>query len=343
MQTIDPERSLRLRRSTGIPALLNVKTACSRRGIVPFNRQPSHRERYMPVAIGRRELIAALGSAAAWPLAARAQQAGKIARIGFLGPSRDSPPPIAYYQAFLARLRALGFSEGENLRVEYRALNDPRGPFVAAAELVRSQPDLIVVEGPELSLQAVVGASGFIPIVMMAVNYDPVAHGYVESLARPGGNITGVIFRQLELAAKQVELLTQAFPEKRRLAALFDAQTADQLGEAEKTATLLNVQFQALKLENPPYDFTLAFRSAALRSPARVLKISKAFRCDHPFQSPPTAYPQSPALDARTWQNGAFSHDYSIPSPGGRACTASGENALIARSAVSPLILRNSP
>src|ERR1700738_3462695 len=188
----------------------------------------------------RREFITLLGgAAAAWPLAARAQQAGKIARIGFLGPSRDSPPPIAYYQAFLARLRALGFSEGENLRVEYRALNDPRGPFVAAAELVRSQPDLIVVEGPELSLQAVVGASGFIPIVMMAVNYDPVAHGYVESLARPGGNITGVIFRQLELAAKQVELLTQAFPEKRRLAALFDAQTVDQLREAEQTATLL--------------------------------------------------------------------------------------------------------
>ena len=109
----------------------------------------------------RREFITLLGgAAAAWPLAARAQQAGKIARIGFLGPSRDSPPPIAYYQAFLARLRALGFSEGETLRVEYRALNDPRGPFVAAAELVRSQPDLIVVEGPELSLQAVVGASG---------------------------------------------------------------------------------------------------------------------------------------------------------------------------------------
>ena len=223
----------------------------------------------------RREFITLLGgAAAAWPLAARAQQAGKIARIGFLGPSRDSPPPIAYYQAFLARLRALGFSEGENLRVEYRALNDPRGPFVAAAELVRSQPDLIVVEGPELSLQAVVGASGFIPIVMMAVNYDPVAHGYVESLARPGGNITGVIFRQLELAAKQVELLTQAFPEKRRLAALFDAQTVDQLGEAEQTATLLNVQFQALKLENPPYDFTAAFRSAAVRSAEMLLVLS---------------------------------------------------------------------
>ena len=70
----DPERSLRLQRSIGIPALPNVKTACSRRGIVPLTRQPSHREGHMPVNIERRELIAALGSAATWPLTARAQQ-----------------------------------------------------------------------------------------------------------------------------------------------------------------------------------------------------------------------------------------------------------------------------
>ncbi len=93
-------------------------------------------------------------------------------------------------------------------------MEDSRGAFVAASELMRGRPDLIVASGPELALQAVVGASGFIPVVMIAVNFDPIARGYVQSLARPGGNITGVVFQQIELAQKQVELLTQAFPAK---------------------------------------------------------------------------------------------------------------------------------
>ncbi len=83
---------------------------------------------------------------------------------------------------------------------------------------MRSQPDLIVASGPEASLQAVVGASRAIPVVMMAINFDPIARGYVTSLTRPGGNITGVVYRQLELAEKQVEILNQTFPERNRLA-----------------------------------------------------------------------------------------------------------------------------
>src|SRR5262249_37525225 len=86
-----------------------------------------------------------------------------------------------------------------------------RGPFVATIELMRSQPDLVAALGTEVALQAVVGASGSVPIVFIAINYDPIARGYVTSVARPGGNITGVFFRQLELAGKQVELLAQAF------------------------------------------------------------------------------------------------------------------------------------
>src|SRR5215468_9872815 len=123
----------------------------------------------------RREFITLLGgAAAAWPLAARAQQAGKVWRIGILGPSPNTPGMIAQHQAFLAELNALGFTQGKNFTIEYARVDDPRGTFVAAAQLMRSPPDLIWANGPEVALQAVVGASGFIPIVILAVNYDPI-------------------------------------------------------------------------------------------------------------------------------------------------------------------------
>jgi putative ABC transport system substrate-binding protein len=222
----------------------------------------------------RRQIISLLGGAAAWPLATRAQQPGKVHRVGFLGTSLDIPAVAAQYQAFLAELQELGFSEGRNLIIEYRRFNDPRGPFVVAAELMRSQPDLIVASGPEVTLQAVVGASGFIPIVIMAVNYDPIERGYVASLARPGGNITGLFYRQLELAAKQLELLTQAFPDKTRLAVLFDAQSADQFGAAEQAASSMRLELRPLKLEKPPYDFAAAFRTIAQDGAQMILVLS---------------------------------------------------------------------
>ena len=124
------------------------------------------------------------------------------------------------------------------------------------------------------------GASGFIPVVIIAVNFDPLARGYIPGLARPG-NITGLVFQQLELARKQVELLTQAFPDRTRLALLFDAQSADQFGAAEPAAKALNLQVQALRLENPPYDFDAAFRGAASGGAQMVLVLSSPFFLPH--------------------------------------------------------------
>jgi putative ABC transport system substrate-binding protein len=223
----------------------------------------------------RREFITLLGCAAAWPHAARAQDAGKVTRIGFLGPAQTSPPAISFYQAFLSQMRELGFRDDLNLRVEYRAIEDPRGTSAGAEELAHSRPELIVATGPEVSLRAVVGASGNIPIVMIAINFDPIARGYVASLARPGGHITGVVFQQLELAQKQVEVLAQANPGKTRLAILFDGVHAvDQFGAAERAARSLNLQVQGLKLESPAYDFDVAFRSAAMASAQMALILS---------------------------------------------------------------------
>ena len=231
----------------------------------------------MASCIERRKFLATLlGGAAAWPLAARAQQSGRLIRIGVLGPTLNNPPAVEQYQAFRTQLAELGFREGQNLTIDYLHLDDPRGPFVVAAELVRSRPDLIVTTGPETSLQAVVGASGFIPVVIIAINFDPLARGYIPSLARPEGNITGFVFQQLELAQKQVELLTQAFPDRTRLAMLFDA-LSGQIDAAERAAKALNLQVHALRLENPPYDFDAAFRDGAAGGAQMALVLSSPF------------------------------------------------------------------
>jgi ABC-type uncharacterized transport system substrate-binding protein len=235
----------------------------------------------------RREFITILGGAAvAWSLAARAQEPGRAVRIGFLGPAIDRPSSmfVPVYQAFLAQLRVLGFIEGQNLIVTYAALDDPRGLAVVATELVQVHPELIVVSGTEPMLQAVRAASHTIPIVLIAVNFDPIARGYVASLARPGGNITGVVFQQLELAQKQVELLTQAFPGRTQLAALFDAQTADQFRAAERSAKSLNLQIRGYKLETPPYDFDAAFRSIVVGGAQMVLVQSSPHFIPHQIQ-----------------------------------------------------------
>jgi putative ABC transport system substrate-binding protein len=171
--------------------------------------------------MNRRSLITLVGGAATWPLAAHAEQSKRVIRIGFLGPTLNNSPAIDQYETFRTHLADLGFRDGQNLTIDYRAVDNPRGPFVAVVDLMRSPPDLIVSAGPEASLQAVVGATGFIPVVMVAINFDPLERGYISSLARPNGSITGLVFQQLELAQKQVELLAQAFPDRSRLAMFY--------------------------------------------------------------------------------------------------------------------------
>jgi ABC-type uncharacterized transport system substrate-binding protein len=100
--------------------------------------------------------------------------------------------------------------------------------YAGVNELIAWKADVLFAFGPELALQAAAAARPPVPIVMLAVNFDPIAQGYVQSLARPGGNVTGIVSRQLELAAKQLELLTEAFPDRKRVGALWDALSADQ-------------------------------------------------------------------------------------------------------------------
>jgi tripartite-type tricarboxylate transporter receptor subunit TctC len=181
------------------------------------------------------------------------------------------------YAAFLAQLREQGFEEGQNIAVDYKRNDDPRGPFSSAAELMRSSADLVVATGPEVTLQAVIGASRSIPILFLANQYDPIARGYVNSLAHPGGNVTGIFYGAPELAAKQLEILVQTFPERSRLAVLYDVNSADQFSGAEAAAKTMRLQLPPLKLEKPPYDFDVAFQTVANDGAQMVLLLSSPF------------------------------------------------------------------
>lgn len=228
----------------------------------------------------RRELVVGLIGAAAWPLAGGAQQsAGKTARIGFVGgTARHNQITSPGYPAFLDELKKSGFNVGQNLAIEEGGEDrDAKRVFADAADLVRSDVDVLIAVGPELYLEAAVAASRTTPIVVWAINYDPIARGFVQSLQRPGGNITGVVSLQTELAAKQVELLAQALPGRTRLAILWDELSSDQFAAAEQQARSQHLDLQSLKLDNPPYDFDDAFRRLSEGSAEMVLVLSSPY------------------------------------------------------------------
>jgi putative tryptophan/tyrosine transport system substrate-binding protein len=122
---------------------------------------------------------------------------------------------------------------------------------------------VLFVIGVEFALRVAAAAQPPVPVVMAAINFDPVAKGFVQSLARPGGNVTGVDARWTEITAKQVEVLQEALPDRNRLGVLWDTLSADQFAAAERAAKVKGLALRGLKLENPPYDFAEAFRILA--------------------------------------------------------------------------------
>jgi putative ABC transport system substrate-binding protein len=226
--------------------------------------------------VKRRKFITLLGGAVAtWPLGARGQPVNIKARVGFFGADRSNPASAASYQAFLDEMQIHGFENEKNVIVDFRRLEQDLPALSAdVAELVRLNVNVLVTQGTEPALQAALGAASTVPIVMIATNFDPFARGYVKSLARPGGNVTGLFLRQTELAEKQTELLLEAAPNRVRMGILWDSISLAQFAAAEQRAKAFGVQVHALKLENPPYDFDRAFRTLAEASPQTLLILS---------------------------------------------------------------------
>jgi len=177
----------------------------------------------MTVTIGRRELLTALGGAAAWPLAARAQQAAKIPRVGILSPA--SSEAAATLAAFRKGMRDLGYVEGQTIVLDFRMAKGNLDALPAlAAELVRIPVDVIVTDGTSAARIAF-DATRTIPIVTATMGGNPVAFGLAKSFARPGGSVTGMYFRT-DLTEKRLQLFRQAFPSMARVVILSNPTSA---------------------------------------------------------------------------------------------------------------------
>jgi ABC-type uncharacterized transport system substrate-binding protein len=183
---------------------------------------------------------------------AAAQQPKKVHRIGYLSSSSDSASESIRFEAIRRALRELGYIEGQNIANEYRYTEGRRDRLSeVAAELVRLKVDIIVVAAGDAWVRAAMNASKTIPIVMVGSGLDPVKAGIVESLARPGGNVTGITYVGPELGGKRLELLKDAVPKVARVAVLYSPASPGSVLEVKE---VLPVAAHALQLTLQPWE-----------------------------------------------------------------------------------------
>ncbi len=184
-----------------------------------------------------------------------AQQVGKVYRIGWLRSSK-TPPTSSSHEAFRRGLREFGFVEGRNVVIDYRSVKGKTERYPKlATELVQSNVDVIVTSPGPIPVRAARHATRTIPIVMAGVQVDPVKAGFIASLARPGGNVTGITNLDSELQPKRLELLKGTFPQISRAAILWPKfQEIQAMKAVEATGQGLGIQVQSLASSRPPWD-----------------------------------------------------------------------------------------
>ena len=194
----------------------------------------------MSPQLKRREFITLLGgAAAALPLAARAQQRPKMLRVGFVG---MQPRQFPLYSNFLKRMAELGYQEGRNFTFDYIQTPNVDGYDKSYQELAARKPDVFLAVGNEPALRAALSAADGKPIAFLAVDFDPLAKGYVANLSHPGGNVTGIFVRQIELAAKRVEIAREAFPHATLVGIASDTLSREQGDAAAEAARKLGLE-----------------------------------------------------------------------------------------------------
>ncbi len=210
----------------------------------------------------RRQFLGAVGAAATWPIALRAQQSSKPLRVGT---ANVQPRTAPQWVAFIQRMAELGYKEGENFT--YDAIQIPNADAWESSyrSIVAQRPDIVLGAGPERSLQAALAAADGLPVVMIAVDYDPLAKGYVRSLSRPSGNVTGVYFQNVELVGKRLEIVKEAFPNVKAMTVFWDKASADHWQALQAMAPRSGIEVTGVEFRERPYDYDHAFAEAAAR------------------------------------------------------------------------------
>jgi putative ABC transport system substrate-binding protein len=211
----------------------------------------------------RRQFLGAIGGAAAWPMAARAQQAPKTLRVGT---ANAQPRTAPQWVAFVQRMAELGYKEGDNFNYDHIQIPNADAWESSYRTIVARKPDILLGAGPEQSLRAAIAATDGLPVVMIAVDYDPLAKGYVRSLSRPSGNVTGVYFQNVELVGKRLALVKEAFPGATTMTVFWDKASADHWAAMQAAAPRSGIELTGFEFSKQPYDYDRAFAEAAARS-----------------------------------------------------------------------------
>jgi putative ABC transport system substrate-binding protein len=231
----------------------------------------------------RREFIALLSGAAAWPLAARAQQGSAMRRVGVLMYASNSEPTgQQFVAAFRQGLQKLGWTDGRNVRIEVRwAAGDDERYRAYARELVALAPDVVIGTNTQIVL-ALQRASGSVPIVFVGV-IDAVGSGLVGSLARPGGNATGFVVFEYSIAAKWLELLKELVPAVTRVAVLRDTTVAAGIGQfaAIQTVAPIGMELSAINVREPG-EIERAMTTFARDANAGLIVTTNRWTANHP-------------------------------------------------------------
>jgi putative ABC transport system substrate-binding protein len=210
--------------------------------------------------MSRRRFVSAAALLALAPRLAHAQ-ADRQYRIGWIATSSNTFRET-YSQAFVQRLAELGLVEGKTLAIDRRHADNRMENFPkVAAAMAAQRYDLIYAAGPEATLATATQGSRDTPIVVVAIDFDPVATGDVASLGRPGGRVTGISAQQSALPAKRLELLKEMVPKASKIGVLTNEQTQGQVALVQGTARRIGIALHIVDLKRPPFDFAQAFAS----------------------------------------------------------------------------------